>query len=415
MDLFTKAFKYDTAKKAKEGGYYPYFHELTTKQDVVVEMEGQKVIMIGSNNYLGLTSHPEVIKASVDATNKYGTGVSGSRFLNGTLDLHKELEKELADFLGKEDATIFSTGYQANLGFISAIAGRNDIIFSDKENHASIYDGIKLSYAEMVRYEHSDMEDLEEKLKKADPKKGKLIVTDGVFSMGGDVCNLPELVKLAKKYNARLMVDDAHGLGVMGKTGRGTAEHFDLMDEVDIVMGTFSKSLASSGGYIAGKHDVIEYIRHHSRPYIFNAAIPPSNTAAALAALKILKREPERVKRLHDLGNYVRQGLLKRGLEIRESITPIVPIYTYTPVRTMVACNVLFQNGVYVNPVIPPATKHGECLIRTSYMATHTEELLDQAMDTIVAVLTKLPSEEELVKWNKLLLLPEFHQESAMI
>lgn len=398
MDIFTKAFNYDTAKKAKEGGYYPYFHELTTKQDVVVEMEGHEVIMIGSNNYLGLTSHPDVIKASVDATNKYGTGVSGSRFLNGTLDLHKQLEKELADFVKKEDATIFSTGYQSNLGFISAIAGRNDIIFSDKENHASIYDGIKLSYAEMVRYEHNDMEDLENKLKKADPKKGKLIVTDGVFSMGGDLCDLPNLVRLAKKYNARLMVDDAHGLGVMGKTGRGTAEHFDLMDEVDIVMGTFSKSLASSGGFIAGKADVIDYIRHHSRPYIFNAAIPPSNTAAALAALKILKNEPERVEKLRKVGDYVRKGLKARGLEIRESITPIVPIYTYTPIRTMVACNTLFSNGVYVNPVLPPATKNGECLIRTSYMATHTKELLDQAMDTIVQTLTNLPSEEELLK-----------------
>jgi len=401
VDIFTKAFNYDTAKKAKEGGYYPYFHELTTKQDVVVEMEGHEVIMIGSNNYLGLTSHPDVIKASVDATNKYGTGVSGSRFLNGTLDLHKQLEKELADFVKKEDATIFSTGYQSNLGFISAIAGRNDIIFSDKENHASIYDGIKLSYAEMVRYEHNDMEDLENKLKKADPKKGKLIVTDGVFSMGGDLCDLPNLVRLAKKYNARLMVDDAHGLGVMGKTGRGTAEHFDLMDEVDIVMGTFSKSLASSGGFIAGKADVIDYIRHHSRPYIFNAAIPPSNTAAALAALKILKNEPERVEKLRKVGDYVRKGLKARGLEIRESITPIVPIYTYTPIRTMVACNTLFSNGVYVNPVLPPATKNGECLIRTSYMATHTKELLDQAMDTIVQTLTNLPSEEELLKWNK--------------
>src|SRR5690554_4321488 len=398
MDLFKKCYNYDTAKKAREGGYYPYFHELTTKQDVVVEMEGHEVIMIGSNNYLGLTSHPDVIKASVDATNKYGTGVSGSRFLNGTLDLHKQLEKELADFVKKEDATIFSTGYQSNLGFISAIAGRNDIIFSDKENHASIYDGIKLSYAEMVRYEHNDMEDLENKLKKADPKKGKLIVTDGVFSMGGDLCDLPNLVRLAKKYNARLMVDDAHGLGVMGKTGRGTAEHFDLMDEVDIVMGTFSKSLASSGGFIAGKADVIDYIRHHSRPYIFNAAIPPSNTAAALAALKILKNEPERVEKLRKVGDYVRKGLKARGLEIRESITPIVPIYTYTPIRTMVACNTLFSNGVYVNPVLPPATKNGECLIRTSYMATHTKELLDQAMDTIVQTLTNLPSEEKLLK-----------------
>lgn len=400
MDIFKKAFTYETAKIAKAGGYYPYFHELTTKQDVLVNMEGQELIMIGSNNYLGLTSHEEVIKASVDATLKYGTGVSGSRFLNGTLDIHKKLEKDLAEFVGKEDATIFSTGYQSNLGFISAIAGRNDIIFSDKENHASIYDGIKLSYAEVVRYNHNDMEDLEKKLMEASPNKGKLIVTDGVFSMGGDLCNLPKLVELKKKYNARLMVDDAHGLGVMGKTGRGTGEHFGLNDEIDIIMGTFSKSLASSGGFIAGLHDVIEYVRHHSRPYIFNAAIPPANTMAASKSLEILKREPERVKALQDVGNYVRSGLVKRGLKIKESVTPIIPIYTYTPVRTMVACNLLFKMGVYVNPVLPPATAPGECLIRTSFMSTHPKELLDKAMDTIVSVLNNLPSEEELLKWK---------------
>ncbi len=397
MDLFKKAYTYDTAKKAKAGGYYPYGHELTTRQDVLVEMEGKEVIMIGSNNYLGLTSDERVIKASIDATEKYGTGVSGSRFLNGTLDLHKILEKELAEFVGKEDAIIFSTGYQSNLGFISTIAGRNDIIFSDKENHASIYDGIKLSYAQSVRYNHSDMEDLEKKLKLADPSKGKLIVTDGVFSMGGDLANLPEMVKLAKKYNARLMVDDAHGLGVVGKTGRGTAEHFGLTDDVDIIMGTFSKSLASSGGFIAGEKDVIDYVRHNSRPYIFNAAIPPSNTAAALTSLRILRDEPERVQRLNEIANYVRKGLVARGLEIIESSTPIIPILTYTPIRTMVACNLLFEAGVYVNPVVPPAAVPGACLIRTSYMATHSEELLDKAMDTIIQVLSNLPSEEELI------------------
>lgn len=397
MDIFKKAYSFETAKQIKEKGIYPYFHELRSKQDVIVEMEGKKLIMIGSNNYLGLTSHPEVIKASVDATTKYGSGVSGSRFLNGTLDMHIELEKELAEFLGKEDATIFSTGYQSNLGFISAIAGRNDIIFSDKENHASIYDGIKLSYAQMVRFNHNDMEDLEKKLSEADPKKGKLIVSDGVFSMGGDLCDLPELVRLSKKYGARLMIDDAHGLGVMGNTGRGTGEHFGLTDEIDIIMGTFSKSLASSGGFIAGEKDVIDYIRHHSRPYIFNAAIPPANTAAALTSLRILKREPERVKKLRDVADYVRKGLVERGLKIRESITPIIPIYTYMPIRTMVACNELFNNGVYVNPVLPPATVPGECLIRTSYMATHTNDILDQAMDKIVMVLNNLPEEENLI------------------
>lgn len=390
MDLFKKIYAYDTAKKAKEAGYYPYFHELTSKQDTVVHMEGREVIMIGSNNYLGLTSHPEVIQAAVDATLKYGTGVSGSRFLNGTLNLHKEFETELAEFLNKEDCTIFSTGFQSNLGIISAIAGRNDIIFSDKENHASIYDGTRLSYAEVIRFEHADMKDLEEKLAKAPENKGKLIITDGVFSMSGEIAKLPEIVSLAKKYGARVMVDDAHGLGVMGARGRGTAEHFGLEKEVDIIMGTFSKSLASLGGYVAASHEVVDYIRHNSRPYIFSAAIPAANAAAALQALRILKREPERVQALHDIAEYMRQGLKSKGLKIKDSKTPIVPIYTYMPIRTMVACNQLFEQGVYVNPVIPPATPIGECLIRTSYTATHTREQIDQAIDRISEVLTSL-------------------------
>ena len=395
MDLFKKCYTYDAAKKAKAAGYYPYFHELTSKQDTVVHMEGKEMIMIGSNNYLGLTSHPEVIQAAVDATLKYGTGVSGSRFLNGTLNLHKTLEKELAEFLNKEDCTIFSTGFQSNLGIISAIAGRNDIIFSDKENHASIYDGTRLSYAEVVRFEHSDMDDLEAKLAKAPDTKGKLIVTDGVFSMSGDIAKLPEIVHLAKKYGARVMVDDAHGFGVMGPHGRGTAEHFGLEKEVDIIMGTFSKSLASLGGYVAAESDVIDFIRHNSRPYIFSAAIPPANTAAALQALRIIKREPERVKALHDISEYMRNGLRAKGIKIRESKTPIIPIFTYTQLRTLVACNILFEQGVYVNPVVPPATPVGECLIRTSYTATHTKEQMDIAIEKIVAVLQSLEGFEE--------------------
>jgi len=395
MDLFKKCYQYDTAKKAREGGYYPYFHELTSKQDTIVHMEGKEMIMIGSNNYLGLTSHPEVIQAAIDATLKYGTGVSGSRFLNGTLNLHKELEAELAAFLNKEDCTIFSTGFQSNLGIISAIAGRNDIIFSDKENHASIYDGTRLSYAEVVRYEHADMEDLEQKLAKAPDNKGLLIITDGVFSMSGDIANLPEITRLAKKYGARVMVDDAHGLGVMGKHGRGTAEHFGLEKDVDIIMGTFSKSLASLGGYVAAERDVVDYIRHNSRPYIFSAAIPPSNTAAALQALRILKREPERVQALNDIAEYMRQGLKAKGLKIKDSKTPIIPIYTFMPLRTMIACNQLFEHGVYVNPVLPPATPIGECLIRTSYTATHTKALMDQAIEKIVEVLKGLENFEE--------------------
>jgi 8-amino-7-oxononanoate synthase len=399
MDIFKKCFDYKTADIAKQEGYYPYFHELTSKQDTEVVMEGKHLIMIGSNNYLGLTSHKKVVKASLNATKKFGSGVSGSRFLNGTLSMHVELEKELAEFVGKEDATIFASGFQSNLGIISAIAGRNDIIFSDKENHASIYDGIKLSYADVVRYEHNDIEDLEAKIiktkkeleaKKAD--KGMIIITDGVFSMTGDVCKLKEIIELKKKYNIRVMVDDAHGLGVTGKTGRGTHEEFGLMDEVDIVMGTFSKSLASLGGYVAGSKEVINFIRHNSRPYIFSAAIPPANTAAALQALRILKKEPERVTALRDIADYMREALRKKGIEFRDTgaHTPIIPIYTYQPKRTMVACNMLFERGLYVNPVLPPATPMGECLIRTSYTATHTKKQIDKAVDIIHEVLTLL-------------------------
>lgn len=390
MDLFKKCYKYDLAKKAREGGYYPYFHELTSRQDTVVHMEGKEMIMIGSNNYLGLTSHPEVIQASIEATLKYGTGVSGSRFLNGTLNLHKELERELATFLNKEDCSIFGTGFQSNLAIISCIAGRNDIIFSDKENHASIYDGVRLSYAQVVRYEHSDMKNLEEKLAKAPKDKGKFIVTDGVFSMSGDICKLPEIVVLAKKYGARIMVDDAHGLGVLGDKGRGTAEHFGLEKEVDIIMGTFSKSLASLGGYMAAEEDVVEYVRHNARAYIFSAAMTPSNTAAALSALRVLKREPERIKALADISQYMRDGLKEKGLKIKDSTTPIIPIYTYTLEKTLAACNILFERGVYVNPVIPPAAPAGECLIRTSYTATHTKEQIDTAISRIAVVLNEL-------------------------
>jgi 8-amino-7-oxononanoate synthase len=399
MDIFKKCFDYKIADIAKAEGYYPYFHELTSKQDTEVVMEGKHLIMIGSNNYLGLTSHKEVVSASKEATETFGSGVSGSRFLNGTLSMHVELEKELAEFVGKEDATIFASGFQSNLGLISAIAGRNDIIFSDKENHASIYDGIKLSYAEVVRYEHNDIEDLEKKIIKTkqmlaekNSDKGMIIITDGVFSMTGDVCKLKEIIELKKKYGIRVIVDDAHGLGVTGKTGRGTHEEFDLIDEVDIVMGTFSKSLASLGGYVAGSKEVINYIRHTSRPYIFSAAIPPANTAAALSALRILKREPERVKALRDISMYMRRGLIKKGIQIKDNNaeTPIIPIYTYLPKRTMVACNMLFERGVYVNPVLPPATPMGECLIRTSYTATHTKAQMDKAIDIIYEVLTLL-------------------------
>jgi 8-amino-7-oxononanoate synthase len=357
-------------------------------------MEGKQVMMFGSNNYLGLTSDERVIKASLKALEKYGTGVSGSRFLNGTLDIHLKLERDLADFLDKEDCTLFSTGFQTNLGIISAIVGRNDLIFSDKENHASIYDAIRLSYGKMVRYNHNDMEDLERLLANADPNMGKLIVTDGVFSMGGDIANLPEIVRLAKKYGARVMVDDAHGFGTIGPNGKGTAHYFGLEDEVDIIMGTFSKSLASIGGYVVASRKVVDYIRHNSRPYIFSAAIPPANTASANAALDILKENPERVKKLADNANYMRKRLKELGVPIIESETPIIPIYTYKMIRTFKICLELFEHGVYVNPVIPPATPKGECLIRVSLMATHTHEIIDKAVEIIANIVLNYPEIE---------------------
>lgn len=394
MDLFKKCSSLAHLKEVKEKGIYPYFHELQSKQDTEVFMENRKIVMLGSNNYLGLTSHPEVISASLDAVQKYGTGCSGSRFLNGTLDIHIALEKELAEFLNKEAVVTFSTGFQSNLGIISAIAGRNDVIVGDKENHASIYDACRLSYAKLLRYEHNDMEDLEKVLASIPEDKGILIVTDGVFSMSGDIANLPEIVRLAKKYGARTMVDDAHGLGVLGKHGRGTAEHFDLEDEVDIYMGTFSKSLGSLGGYMASTAEVVEYVKHVSRPFIFSASITPGSVAAARAALAIIKREPERVQALADISNYMRKGLKDLGIDIMESTTPIIPIYTYYDEKTFVACKMLFERGVYVNPVISPATPVGQSLLRTSYMATHTKEQMDFAMREIKEVLDILKNYE---------------------
>ena len=396
MDLFKKCRDYVYAEKIKEMNIYPYFHKLETKQAPEVVMEGKEIIMIGSNNYLGLTSHPEVIEAGVKAIEKYGSGCSGSRFLNGTLDSHVELEKELAEFLCKEDVVTFSTGFQSNLGIISAIAGRSDYIISDKENHASIYDGCRLSFARMLRYEHSDMEDLERQLKAVPETAGILIVTDGVFSMGGDICKLPEIVALAKKYGARVMVDDAHALGVLGAHGRGTAEHFGLEKEVDIYMGTFSKSLASLGGYMAASREVCEFIRHNSRPFIFSASITPASVACARKALEILKREPERVTRLKDISTYMRELLKKDNIDIIEKdATPIIPIYTYGNIRTFVACQKLFERGVYVNPTISPAVPVGKSLIRTSYMATHTEEQMERAASHIKAVLQEVKDIED--------------------
>lgn len=386
MELFEKCHV-EIVDKARAAGVYPYFHELESRQAPEVIMEGKRRIMLGSNNYLGLTSHPRVIEAGVRAIEKYGSGCSGSRFLNGTLDLHVQLETELAEFLGKEAVMTFSTGFQSNLGIISAICGRGDYIFCDKENHASIYDGCKLSYAKTIRFNHSDMEHLETALASVPLDSGKLIVTDGVFSMGGDICKLPEIVALAEKYKARVMVDDAHGLGVLGKCGKGTAEYFGLTDKVDIIMGTFSKSLASLGGYMAADSRVVDFVRHSSRPFIFCASIPPANCATAIEALHILREQPELVEHLLSLAAHMRAGLKARNIKIIDSITPIIPIYTYDEMRTFAKVQELFEAGVYVNPVIPPATPPGESLIRTSYMANQTTALLDEALDIIDKVL----------------------------
>lgn len=387
MDLFEKTEGIHNYDVAKEAGIYPYFHELRSGQDTVVDMEGIRTVMIGSNNYLGLTSHPDVIKAGVEAITKYGSGCSGSRFLNGTLDIHVKLEQELAEFLQKEACVTFSTGFQTNLGIISAIAGRNDVILCDKENHASIYDGCRLSFAKLIRYEHNDMADLEEKLKSVPSDKGILIVTDGVFSMSGDICKLPEIVELKHKYNARVMVDDSHGLGVLGKYGRGTGEYFGMQDEVDIQMGTFSKSLASLGGFMASTKRVVDFVKHTSRPYIFSASITPAAVATARKSLEILRNEPQRVKALIDISNYMREGLKKLGVKVIDAQTPIIAIYVYEDEKAFLACKMLLERGVYVNPTVSPAVPVGYALLRTSYTATHTKEQMDYAMKQIKEVL----------------------------
>ena len=390
-DIFGKCEKYTLANEFRAKGIYPYFHALESRQAPEVQMEGKRRIMLGSNNYLGLTENPEIIQAGLDALKEYGTGCSGSRFLNGTLKMHLELEAELARFLHKEAVMTFPTGFQSNLGIISAIVGHGDYVICDRENHASIYDGCRLSYGRMLTYGHQNMEELEIQLQKIPDSAGRLIVTDGVFSMQGDIANLPEICRLAKKYGARVMVDDAHGLGVLGEGGRGTASYFGLEDQVDIYMGTFSKSLASLGGYMAASAEVAEYVRHASRPFIFSASIPPANCATALAALRHLEAHPELPERLRELSLYARKGFTERGVRIRESAmeapTPIIPLYTYETYWTLQAAAEIYDRGVYVNPTLPPATPEGEALLRTSYMATHTETLLDEAMDIISDVM----------------------------
>lgn len=393
MDIFEKCYQTQPQEKIREMGIYTFFKPLESKQDTEVIMEGKRRIMLGSNNYLGLTTHPDIIEAGAETIKTLGTGCSGSRFLNGTLDIHLKLERELAEFLNKDRVITFSTGFQTNLGIISAIVGKGDYVIMDRENHASLYDGCRLSLGNMLRYKHNDMTDLEAKLKRVPQDCGTLIVTDGVFSMSGDIANLPEICRLAKQYGARVMVDDSHSLGVIGKGGRGAASHFGLENEVDIFMGTFSKSLASVGGYMAASEKVIDYVSHVSRPFIFSASLPPVNASTALAALKHMKEHPELTERLQENSLYTRKKLHEYNIRVKSSangdngIIPIIPIYTYEMIPTFKIAHDLFEEGVFVNTVLPPATAPNECLLRISLMATHTHELIDEAIEKIAKVL----------------------------
>lgn len=387
--LQEKLAKYDIPQKAMAAGIYPYFRMIESDQDTEVVISGKKVLMFGSNAYLGLTNHPKVKEAAIDAIKKYGTGCAGSRFLNGTLDLHIELEKRLAEFVGKEEAIIYSTGFQVNLGVVSCLTGREDYILWDELDHASIIEGHRLSYSTKLKYKHNDMESLEKQLQKCEPDKIKLIVTDGVFSMEGDVAKLPEIIALAKKYNASVMVDEAHGIGVLGKQGRGTCDHFGVTEDVDLIMGTFSKSFASIGGFIASDKETINYLRHNSRSYIFSASNTPAATAAAGAALDIMLSEPERIDHLWKLTNYALEGFRTMGCEIGHTSTPIIPLYIRDNDKTFMVVRDLFDLGVFVNPVVSPAVAPQDTLIRFSLMATHTQEQLNQAMDAIQTVFKK--------------------------
>lgn len=379
MDIFDKAFGYTEAREAIKGGYYPYFVALSESEGTEAVFQGRRLIMCGSNNYLGLTTDPRVHRAAIEAVERFGTSCTGSRFLNGTLELHEQLERELAAWVGKEAALVFSTGMQTNLGAISALVGRGDVIVLDKDDHASIVDGARLAWGETRRFKHNDMRDLERILSGIPDDKGRLVVVDGLYSMGGDLANLPEIAALCKKYGARLMVDDAHGLGVMGG-GRGTAAHFGVTDQVDLIMSTFSKSFASLGGFIAGDDQVIHYIKHHARSLIFSASIPASNAAAALASLHIMRDEPEHQARLTAIGERMRRELRSMGFNIGASVSPIIPIIIGDNMRTLLAWRTMFDGGVFVNPVLEPGVPPGMQLLRTSYMASHTDEQLDRVL-----------------------------------
>lgn len=384
--LQEKLSHYDAPQKAKAAGVYPYFRPISSEQNTEVTMNGRKVLMFGSNSYMGLTNHPKVIEAAVEATKKYGTGMAGSPFLNGTLDIHKDLEARLADFVGKEDAMLFSSGFGVNLGVVSTLTGREDYVILDEQDHASIIEGRRLSLSNYKKYRHNDMESLEKVLKSCDPDKVKLIVTDGVFSMEGDVANLPEIVRLAKQYNASVMVDEAHGIGVFGKGGRGTCDHFGVAKDVDLIMGTFSKSFASLGGFIATDKVITNFLRHHTRSYIFTASITPASTAAVGAALDIMLSEPERQQHLWDITNYALEEFRKLGCEIGNTSTPIIPLFIRDDYKTFHVTRDLLDEGVFVNPVVTPAVAPQDTLIRYSLMATHTKEQVARSIEAIEKV-----------------------------
>ena len=380
MDIFEKCSQFTAAREAIAAGYYPYFIPLTENDGNEAVFRGRRLIMCGSNNYLGLTTHPKVRQAALDAIQRYGTSCTGSRFLNGTLEMHEQLEHELAEWVGKEAALVFSTGMQVNLGVISAIVNRGDVVILDKQDHASIVDGARLGWGQTLRFRHNDMADLERVLQKVPDGAGRLVVVDGLYSMEGDLAPLPELVPLCKKYGARLMVDDAHGMGMLGQ-GHGTAAHFGLTSQVDLIMSTFSKSFASLGGFVAGDEDVIHYIKHHARSLIFSASIPPANAAAALEALHIMHEEPERIERVNAIGANMRKEYSRLGFDIGNSVTPVIPIRICDHTRTLTIWKTLFDTGVFVNPVLSPAVNEGCELLRTSYMATHTDDQMSQVLE----------------------------------
>lgn len=384
--LQEKLSRYDVPQKAKAAGVYPYFRAISSEQDTEVLINGKKVLMFGSNSYMGLTTHPKVIEAAVAATKKYGTGLAGSPFLNGTLDIHKQLEARLAEYVGKEDAMLYSTGFGVNLGVVSTLTGREDYVILDEQDHASIIEGRRLSFSNYLKYKHNDMTSLEEQLKKCDPSKVKLIVTDSVFSMEGDVANLPAIVDLAKKYNATVMVDEAHGIGVFGEGGRGLCNHDKVSDDVDLIMGTFSKSFASLGGFIATDKEITNYLRHHSRSYIFTASITPASTAAVNAALDIMISEPERQQHLWDITHYALENFRAMGCEIGHTSTPIIPLFIRDDYKTFFVTRDLLEEGVFVNPVVSPAVAPHDTLIRYSLMATHTKEQVARSLEAIEKV-----------------------------